>query len=148
MNSNRGNKMRKRTLLFLAFSAFLSSCACDPEDVAQGAMWGLKKMIGEGFMPSEEIRTLGKFQGVSVNLSQSTTDDVTQSIIFLKLENGDPLILGNQPEILARKCAELYIRDFQDAPEYSMITVQFVQTDPRNPENYAMQEYTFETKDF
>ena len=140
--------MLKRTLLLFAFSALLSSCACDPEDIAQSALWGLEKMMGEGFMPSEEIRALGKFQGVSVNLSQSTADDVTESTIFLKLGNGDPLILGNQPEVLARKCAELYIRDFQDARAYTLITVQFVQTDPRNPENYAMQEYTFETKDF
>ncbi len=140
--------MLKRTLLLFAFSALLSSCACDPEDIAQSALWGLEKMMGEGFMPSEEIRALGKFQGVSVNLSQSTADDVTESTIFLKLGNGDPLILGNQPEVLARKCAEIYIRDFQDARAYTLITVQFVQTDPRNPENYAMQEYTFETKDF
>ncbi len=140
--------MRNRTLFLFAFSALLSSCACDPEDLAQSAMWGLEKMMGEGFMPSEEIRALGKFRGMSVNLSQSTTDEVTESTIFLKLENGDPLILGNQPEVLARKCAEIYIRDFQDARAYSVITVQFVQTDPQNSENYAMQEYTFETKDF
>jgi len=140
--------MLKRTLLLFLFSSLLSACACDPEDVAQSAMWGLEKMMGEGFMPSEEIRALGKFQGVSVNLSQSTTEDVTESTIFLKLENGDPFILGNQPEVLARKCAELYLRDFQEAREYSLITIQFVQTDPGNPENYAMQEYTFEVKDF
>ena len=140
--------MLKRALLLFVFSGLLSACACDPEDVAQSAMWGLEKMMGEGFMPSEEIRALGKFHGVSVNFNQSTTEDVTESIIFLKLENGDPLILGNQPEVLARKCAELYLRDFQDAREYTLITVQFVQTDPGNPENYAMQEYTFEVKDF
>lgn len=138
----------KRHFLLGCFSLFFYSCACDPEDIAQSAMWGIEKMMGEGFMPSEEIRVLGKFEGVSVNFSQSTTDDVTESTIFLKLENGDPLILGNQPEVLARKCAELYIRDFQNARAYTLITVQFVQTDPRNPENYAMQEYTFETKDF
>lgn len=138
----------KRHFLFGCFSLLFYSCACDPEEIAQSAMWGIEKMMGEGFMPSEEIRALGKFEGVSVNLSQSTTDDVTESTIFLKLENGDPLILGNQPEVLARKCAELYIRDFQNARAYTLITVQFIQTDPRNPENYAMQEYTFETKDF
>jgi len=138
----------KKYFLLGCLSLLLNSCSCDPEDVASSAMWGLEKMMGEGFMPSEEIRALGKFQGVSVNLSQSTADDVTESTIFLKLENGDPLILGNQPEVLARKCAELYIRDFKDARAYSLITIQFVQTDPSNPENYAMQEYTFETKDF
>ncbi len=138
----------KRHFLLGCFSLLFYSCACDPEDIAQSAMWGIEKMMGEGFMPSEEIRALGKFEGVSVNLSQSTTDDVTESTIFLKLENGDPLILGNQPEVLARKCADLYLRNFQNAHAYTLITVQFVQTDPRNPENYAMQEYTFETKDF
>ncbi len=104
--------------------------------------------MGKGFMPSEEIRAMGRFQGVSVNLSQSTVDDETESTIFLKLENGDPLILGNQPELLARKCAELYLRDFEKSAEYQKITVQFLQTDPANPENIAMQDYTFDVKDF
>ncbi|SFT69862.1 hypothetical protein SAMN04489724_1672 [Algoriphagus locisalis] len=105
-------------------------------------------MMGKGFMPSEEIRMLGNFQGMNVNLSKSTENDSTTSTIFLKLENGDPLVLGNQPEVLARKCAELYLRDFEKAEEYQQITVQFIQTDPKNPENVAMQEYMFNTNDF
>ena len=108
----------------------------------------MEAMMGKGFMPSEEIRMLGKFQGMNVNLSKSTENDSNTSTIFLKLENGDPLILGNQPEVLARKCAELYLRDFEKAEEYQQITVQFIQTDPTNPENVAMQEYLFDTKDF
>lgn len=108
----------------------------------------MEAMMGKGFMPSEEIRMLGKFQGMNVNLSKSTSNDTTTSTIYLKLENGDPLILGNQPEILARKCAELYLQDFENAGDYQQITVQFIQTDPNNPENVAMQEYMFDTKDF
>ncbi len=108
----------------------------------------METLMGEGLLPSEEIRALGNFQGMSVNLSNSTEDDETQSVIFLQLQNGDPLVLGNQPEILARKCAELYINDFEKSADYQQITVQFIQNDPRNPENFAMQEYTFETADF
>jgi hypothetical protein len=108
----------------------------------------MESLMGEGFMPSEEIRALGKFQGMSVNLSQSTVDDSTESTIFLKLENGDPAILGYQPEILARKCAEIYLRDFAKSANYQKITVQFILSDPSNPENIAMREYTFDTADF
>jgi hypothetical protein len=40
------------------------------------------------------------------------------------------------------------LRDFKNAKEYTKITVQFVQTDPYNPENISMEEYTFEVSDF
>jgi len=138
--------MIKKLLVYSLF--ILSSCSCNPENIARFAFKGMEAMMGEGFMPSEEIRMLGKFQGMNVNLSKSTSNDTTISTIYLKLENGDPLVLGNQPEILARKCAELYLRDFEKATEYQQITVQFIQTDPNNPENVAMQEYMFDTKDF
>jgi hypothetical protein len=105
-------------------------------------------MMGEGFLPSDEIRQLGNFQSMSVNLNTNTTEENVESTIFLKLENGDPLILGNQPEVLARKCAEIYLRDFENSSNYRQITVQFLQGDPTNPENFAMQEYTFDTSDF
>lgn len=104
--------------------------------------------MGEGFVPSEEIRAMGRFQGMSVNLSQSTVDGEEESTIFLKLENGDPVAMGNQPELLARKCAELYLRDFEKSDDYQKITVQFLQSDPSNPENIAIQDYTFDVKDF
>jgi hypothetical protein len=129
-------------------SALLTSCSCNPENIAKFALKGMESMMGEGFLPSEEIRALGDFQGMSVALNSSTVEDHTESTIFLKLENGDPVKLGNQPEILARKCAEIYLRDFENSDNYRQITVQFIQTDPSNPENIAMQEYTFETKDF
>lgn len=104
--------------------------------------------MGEGFVPSEEIRAMGRFQGMSVNLSQSTVDGEEESTIFLKLENGDPVALGNQPELLARKCAEVYLRDFEKSDDYQKITVQFLQSNPSNPENIAIQDYTFDVKDF
>ncbi|PZX56733.1 hypothetical protein [Algoriphagus chordae] len=140
--------MRNRIFILLFFLGTISSCSCNPEKIAKFAFKGMEAMMGEGFMPSEEIRMLGKFQGMNVNLSKSTSNDSTTSTIYLKLENGDPLILGNQPEILARKCAELYLRDFEKSEDYQQITVQFIQNDPTNPENVAMQEYMFDTKDF
>lgn len=140
--------MRNRILIFLFFLVTISSCSCNPENIAKFAFKGMEAMMGEGFMPSEEIRQMGKFQGMNVNLSKSTSNDTTTSTIYLKLENGDPLVLGKQPEVLARKCAELYLRDFANSADYQQITVQFIQTDPNNSENIAMQEYMFETKDF
>jgi hypothetical protein len=137
-----------RTVFFIGLSIGTYSCACEPEDVLQIAFSGLETIAGEGFIPSDEIAQLGKFQGMSVNLNQSNTDGVDESTVFLKLENGDPVILDKQPEILARKCAEIYLRDFENSADYQLITVQFLQTDPTNPENIAMQEYTFTVSDF
>lgn len=141
---------RKLHLIFLfAFLAItLFSCSCNPENIAKFAMKGMESMMGEGFLPSEEIRAMGDFQGMSVSLNSSTVDDHTESTIYLKLENGDPVKLGNQPEVLARNCAEIYLHDFENSENYRQITVQFIQSDPMNPENMAMQEYTFDTQDF
>lgn len=131
-------------LALLSFCTF-SSCSCEPEQIAHYAFKGMEMMMGEGFMPSDEIRALGDFQGMSVNLSKSYGETAT---IFLKLENGDPAKLGQGRESLARKCAELYLKDFENAKEYEQITVQFFQTDPQNPQNVAMEEYAFQIKDF
>jgi hypothetical protein len=139
--------MRQRFFILL-LTLSLGSCSCEPEDIAKMAFSGMETFMGEGFMPSEEIRAIGKFQGMSVNLSQSTVDGEEESTIFLKLENGDPVVLGNQPEVLARKCAELYLGNFEKSYEYQKITVQFLQSDPSDPQNIAMQEYTFDVKDF
>ena len=138
----------KHQLWALALTFSLSGCACAPEDVAQFAFSSMENLLGDGFMPSEELRALGKFQGTSVNLSNSTQDGVEESTIFLRLENGDPKLLAERRELLARQCAELYLRDFEKAAEYSQITIQFVQTDPNDPENIAMEEYSFDTQDF
>jgi len=127
---------------------FLFSCSCAPEELAEFAFNGMEGLIGDGFLPSEEIRALGKFEGVSVNLSTSNQEGVEESIIFLKLENGDPKIMAEQRELLARNCAELYLRDFEKAADYEKITIQFIQTDSYNPQNISLEEYTFATKDF
>jgi hypothetical protein len=137
-----------RRLLTILLFLSLASCSCEPEDIARLVFKGMENLMGSGFMPSEEIREMGKFQGVSVNLSQTSVNGDEESTIFLRLENGDPVILGNQPELLARKCAELYLRDFEESPNYQKIIVQFVLSDPSNPQNIAMQDYTFNTKDF
>ncbi len=126
----------------------LTSCACAPEEIAQFAFGSMESLLGDGFMPSEELRALGKFESTSVNISNSSQNGVEESTIFLRLENGDPKIMAEQRELLARNCAELYLRDFEKAAEYDKITIQFVQTDPYNPENVSMEEYTFNPKDF
>jgi hypothetical protein len=132
--------------LFLFFS--LSGCACAPEEIAQFAFGSMENLLGDGFLPSEEIQALGNFEGMSVNLSTSSQEGVQESIIFLRLENGDPKIMAEQREQLARNCAELYLRDFEKTADYNKITIQFVQTDPYNPENVSLEEYTFDTQDF
>jgi hypothetical protein len=138
----------KNQLWALVLIVSLSSCACAPEELAEFAFNGMEGLLGDGFLPSEEIRALGKFEGVSVNLSTSTQEGVEESIIFLKLENGDPKIMAEQRELLARNCAELYLRDCEKAADYEKITIQFIQTDSYNPQNISLEEYTFATKDF
>jgi hypothetical protein len=139
--------MRIHRLLPFLF-LFSWSCSCAPEELAEFAFNGMEGLLGDGFLPSEEIRALGKFEGMSVNLSTSTQEGVEESIIFLKLENGDPKIMAEQRELLARNCAELYLRDFEKASDYDKITIQFIQTDAYNPQNISLEEYTFATQDF
>ncbi|MFZ9187389.1 MAG: hypothetical protein ACO22X_01195 [Algoriphagus sp.] len=138
----------KNHLWAVVLTLTLTSCACAPEEIAQFAFGSMESLLGDGFLPSEELRALGKFQSTSVNLSNTSQDGVEESIIFLRLEDGDPKILAEQREQLARNCAELYLRDFEKAADYKKITIQFVQTDPYNPENVSMEEYTFDTQDF
>lgn len=138
----------KNQLWAFVFLLGSTGCSCAPEEIAQFAFSSMESLLGDGFMPSEELRSLGKFQSTSVNLSNTTQDGVEESIIFLRLENGDQKILAEQRELLARNCAQLYLRDFEKAADYDKITIQFVQTDPYNPENVSMEEYTFDTQDF
>jgi hypothetical protein len=138
----------KNQLWALVLTFSLSGCACAPDEIAQFAFSSMENLLGDGFMPSEELRALGGFKSTSVNLSNSTQDGVEESTIFLRLENGDPKLLSERREILARQCAELYLRDFEKAAEYAQITIQFVQTDPAEPENSAMEEYSFDVADF
>ena len=132
--------------LFIIFST--SCCACAPEEIIEFAVGNMENFVGKGFIPSEEVKALGKFQNTSIHLSNSSQDGLKEATIFLRLENGDPKILVEQRDILARNCAKLYLRDFEKAADYSKITIQFVQIDPYNPENVSMEEYTFNTQDF
>jgi len=138
----------KNHLLGLVFLLFSTGCSCAPEEIAQFAFSSMESLLGDGFMPSEELRALGKFQSTSINLSNTSQDGVEESIVILRLENGDPKIMAEQRELLARNCAELYLKDFEKGTEYEKITIQFVQTDPYNPENVSLEEYTFDTQDF
>ena len=133
-------------VLFLILSG--SSCACSPDEISQFAFSSMENLVGKGFVPSEELKGLGKFQTSSVNLSNTSQDGLEEATIFLRLENGDPKILAEQRDVLARNCAELYLRDFENAEDYSKITIQLVQIDPYYPENVSMEEYTFDTQDF
>ena len=133
-----------KAITYLMAIFLLGGCACEPESLIQVAMKGMGMMVGDGFLPSQEITALGNFQNVSVSIEKMND----QGEIFLKLQNGDPLRIGDRPEVLARKCAEIYLRDFENATDYQQITVQFIQSDPQNPDNFAMQEYVFEVSDF
>ena len=140
--------MKNQLWLLFLLIPLVVGCSCAPEDMAEFAFSGMESFMGEGFMPSEEIRALGKFESTSVNLSKSTEGDEEESMIFLKLQNGDPQLMAEKRDQLARTCAELYLRDFENAKEYTMITVQFVQTDSYNAENISIEEYTFAVQDF
>ena len=140
--------MKNQLWLLFLLIPLVVGCRCAPEDMAEFAFSGMESFMGEGFMPSEEIRALGKFESTSVNLSKSTEGDEEESMIFLKLQNGDPQLMAEKRDQLARTCAELYLRDFENAKEYTMITVQFVQTDSYNAENISIEEYTFAVQDF
>ncbi|WP_297337270.1 hypothetical protein [Algoriphagus sp.] len=133
-----------KAIISLMAIFLLGSCACEPKSLIKVAMNGMNLLVGDGFLPSQEIADLAGFQNVSISI-QKTND---QGEIFLKLENGDPTLMGDRPEVLARKCAEIYLRDFENAADYQQITVQFLQSDPQNSENFAMQEYSFEISDF
>ena len=140
--------MKNQLWLLFLLIPLVVGCSCAPEDMAEFAFSGMESFMGEGFMPSEEIRALGKFESTSVNLSKSTEGDEEESMIFLKLQNGDSQLMAEKRDQLARTCAELYLRDFENAKEYTRITVQFVQTDSYNAENISIEEYTFAVQDF
>ena len=66
--------MALRYMLFLLLLGGLSSCACDSEKIFRGVIWGMNKLAGEGYFPSEEILALGDFESVEVNMTQSIQD--------------------------------------------------------------------------
>lgn len=139
--------MALRCILFFLLLCGLSSCACDSEKIFRGLIWGMNKLAGEGYFPSEEILALGDFESVEVNMTQSIQDGETKSEVELGLINGKGEELYYNQENLARKCAALYAQTYSKIEDYNTIKIKFIQTDPYNPENLAISEYSFEVKD-
>ena len=110
-------------------------------------LWGFNKMAGEGYFPSNEILALGEFEGAEVMVSKIYADGQNESTIELRLHNGKSPALRFSEESIARKCAELYARGYSKIEDYKTIKISFIQTDPFNPENFAVSEYNFEVKD-
>lgn len=139
--------MKKQTALLALIAGMLSSCACDPENLIKGAMWGMEKMAGVGYFPSPEILALGNFERVEVSMSKQHLDGETQAEIELRLINGKGPDMHYSEENLARKCAELYAKEYSKIYEYQTIRIVFIQTDPFQPDNMAMSEYSFQVED-
>lgn len=108
----------------------------------------MESVLGEGFFPSEEVLRQGDFQAAGVSMRSSGIGEDHQSLIELTLKNGDPKLLNNQPEIIARKCAELYLRDFGNKDDFQTILIRFEESFPENPQDIAILEFSFEVKDF
>jgi hypothetical protein len=139
--------MALRCILFLLLLGGLSSCACDSEKIFRGLIWGMNKLAGEGYFPSEEILALGNFESVEVNMTQSIQDGEAKAEVELGLINGKGEELLYNQENLARKCAALYAQGYSKIEDYNTIKIKFIQTDPYNPDNLAISEYSFEVKD-
>jgi len=137
----------KRLFLFLPFLILGSSCACDGERVFQTMMWGMNKMVGEGYFPSAEIIALGNFERVEVSMQKSIQNGESNNEVELRLINGRGPQLHVGEEILARKVAELYTEEYSKIKEYDFVNIIFIQTDPYNPDNLAMSEYSFRVED-
>lgn len=134
----------KQFALLCFLSTVISSCACDPERMVRGMMWGFNKMVGEGYFPSDEILEFGDFERVEVNMNQQRIDGEDKSFIELRFYNGKNPALQYQQENIAFRCAELYARDYSKIKNYDQVIVFFIFSDPVNPENYAINEYSFE----
>jgi hypothetical protein len=139
--------MALRNFIFLLFLGSLSSCACDGEQIIRGMMWGMNKIAGEGYFPSREILALGDFESVEVNMTQNYNNGESNAEVELSLINGKGHELQFNQENLARKCAILYAHGYSKIEDYNTVKIKFIQTDPFNPDNLAMSEYSFEVED-
>lgn len=110
-------------------------------------LWGFNKMAGEGYFPSQEILALGEFEGAEVIVSKINKNGENENNLELRLHNGKSQTLRLSEENTARKCAEIYAKGYSKINEYKTIKISFIQTDPFNPENFAVSEYSFEVKD-
>lgn len=139
--------MKREIFLFLSLVFLSSSCACDGENVMKAMLWGMNKFAGEGYFPSAELLALGEFERVEVNMHQSRQNGVSLAQVELRLINGKGHAMHQSEENLARKCAELYAEGYSKIMEYDEVKIVFIQTDPFNPNNMAMSEYSFRVED-
>ncbi len=138
----------RRTLTFRFFFLMLGLVSCDGEKFAKGIFWGMNKIAGEGFIPSSEIISLGEFSNAEVVVSKNYINGKRENQIELRLYDGKSENLLYNEENLARKCVEVYANGFSKIGDYDTIKILFIQTDPQNPENFAMSEYLFLVEDF
>lgn len=124
-----------------------SSCSCDGESVFKIVTWGFHKVAGEGYFPSAEILALGDFENVEVSIQKSVQNGKRFNEVGLRLINGKGPQMHEREELIARRAAELYAEGYSKIEEFDSIIVTFIQTDPFNPENLAMSEYSFQVKD-
>lgn len=110
-------------------------------------LWGFNKMAGEGYFPSQEILTLGEFEGAEVLVSKINNNGENESTLELRLHNGKSQALRLSEENTARKCAEIYAAGYSKINDYKTIKISFIQTDPFNSDNFAVSEYHFDVKD-
>jgi hypothetical protein len=108
----------------------------------------MESVMGDGFFPSKEVLQQGNFQSAGVSMQSSGIGEDYQSLIELTLKNGDHKLLNPHPEIVARKCAELYLRDFENKADYQKILIRFEESYLENPQDIAVMEFSFEVKDF
>ncbi|MFD2035688.1 hypothetical protein ACFSKL_12865 [Belliella marina] len=138
----------KKHLAKIIFVFALSLTSCDSEKALKGLMFGMEKMMGGGFFPSEEILALGEFERSEVNVKKEIVNGVHSGRIELRLYNGKSDAYKHNEESTARECADLYVKRFSKIEDYQEITIYFIQTDPLNMENIAITEYMFEVEDF
>ncbi|WP_009032854.1 hypothetical protein [Indibacter alkaliphilus] len=137
----------KKALFLILILFGLESCSCEPESLIKGAMWGFNKMVGEGYFPSDEILEFGDFERVEVNMNRSKVNGENKSFVELRFYNGQNPALQYNQENIALRCAELYAKEYSKIKSYQEIQIVFIQSDPVNPDNFAMNEYNFEVKD-
>ena len=139
--------MNLRGPIYLLLLFWLNSCACDGETLLKGIMWSMDKLVGEGYFPSPEIMALGNFESVEVSAQKTYQDGQRYNEVTLRLINGKGPQFHVSEELLARKAAEIYAETFSKINEYDVVKITFIQTDPFNPENMAMSEYSFKVED-
>lgn len=137
----------KNSLPLLVILFVISSCSCEPENLIKGAMWGFSKMVGEGYFPSDEILEFGEFERVEVNMNRSNVDGENHSFVQLRFYNGKNPALQYNQENIALRCAELYAQEYSKIKKYKEIQIVFIQSDPINPDNFTMNEYSFNVQD-